>query len=119
MKVSTKAALFSALIFPGVGHFYLKRYPMGLILSLISLGSISYIVKISIERAMSIVDQVMNGTVQPDVEVITELVNQQSTGSDVYLLNLATYVFLGCWLGGIYLAYRAGLVEDNKKTDAR
>jgi hypothetical protein len=112
MKKSTKAALFSGLIFPGVGHFYLKRYPVGLALSVISLGCISYIIKKSVEQAMSIVDQVMSGAVPADPEVISNMVSQQSSGTEGNLLNLAGYVFLACWVVGIYLAYRAGAQQD-------
>ena len=44
MRKSIKAVLLSALVFPGIGHFALKRYQRGLIFFVPALLSLSLIV---------------------------------------------------------------------------
>jgi len=45
MTKSTKAALLSGLIFPGIGHIVLKQYVRGSILALVALLAVSAMVK--------------------------------------------------------------------------
>ena len=108
MKKSTKAALLSAFVFPGIGHLYLKRYVAGVLLASASFASIYYLIAKAIERAFEISAKIQNGDVQLDVEAITALVSQQSSGADARLLNIATTAFIICWLIGIVDSYRAG-----------
>jgi TM2 domain-containing membrane protein YozV len=44
MKVSYKAALLSAFVFPGVGHFYLKKYWRGGVIMFIVLSGLGFMV---------------------------------------------------------------------------
>jgi hypothetical protein len=111
MKKSTKAALYSALIFPGVGHFYLKRYIPGLVISGIAIACSYYIVSKAIEQAYKIVDQIQSGAVPPDLVTITEMVTKQSAGSEGDLLNLVTLLLAATWVVGIIAAYLAGQSE--------
>jgi uncharacterized membrane protein len=112
MKRSTKAVLLSAFIFPGAGHVFLKKYIPGLILICASLASTYYIVSKTVEESMQIVEQIQSGYVQPDVASIEELVSNQSAGADAYLLDIATYIFIICWLIGIIDSYRVGRARD-------
>ncbi len=114
MKKSTKAALFSAFVFPGVGHIFLKKYLTGAVLAGVALVVISYLVSKSIEIALQITDGIQSGNVPLDVVSITELVSQQPTGTEAVLLDVATYVFIICWLIGVIDAYREGQVQDKK-----
>lgn len=114
MNRSTKAALISALIFPGIGHLYLKQYLVGFILSCTAFSSVYYLISKSLERAMSIVDKFQGGVVLPDIATITEMVTKQSMGEGTELLNLASVVFLICWIVGIIDSYRLGKKSDNE-----
>ncbi|RKZ97417.1 MAG: hypothetical protein DRQ42_09605 [Gammaproteobacteria bacterium] len=124
MENSTKAALLSALVFPGAGHVFLKKYLPGGILIGVSFIVISYIVTKTTEKALSVVEQIQNGDVPLDIAAITELVSTQSTGNDIQLLNTATTAFIICWVIGIVDSYRLGrrrnkndavLVKDKRK----
>jgi hypothetical protein len=115
MKKSTKAALFSALVFPGAGHFYLKRYVPGSVIIGIAIACTYYIVSKAIDRAYQIVDQIESGAVQFDIVTITEMVSKQPTGSEADLLNLATLLLGGIWVVGIIAAYLAGQGEKDKE----
>jgi hypothetical protein len=115
MKKSTRAALLSGLVFPGIGHFYLKRYVPGAVISGIAVACTYYIVSKALDQAYQIVDQIQSGAVQPDLVTITEMVSKQSTGSEADLLNLATLLLGGIWVVGIIAAYLAGQGEKDKE----
>ena len=115
MKKSTKAVLLSAFVFPGAGHVLLKKYIPGFILIVASLASTYYILSTTIEESMQIVEQIQSGSVQPDMASIEELVSRHSTGKDAHLIDIATYIFITCWIIGIIDSYRVGRVRD--KTD--
>ena len=112
MKKSMKAALLSAFVLPGAGHFYLKRYIPGVVLVGSSLVGIYYLISKTVERSLQIIEKIQSGDVQLDVTAITELVSKQPTGTEGQLLNLATIVIIICWLIGIIDSYRVGCVQD-------
>ena len=111
---STKAALLSALVFPGAGHIFLKKYLSGGLLVGISLIAIGYIITKTTEKALKIVEEIQNSDVPLDISAITELVTTQSTGTDNHLLNIATTVFIICWLIGIVDSYRIACRQNEK-----
>ena len=112
MKKSTKAALLSAFVFPGAGHLYLKKFVSGSILVGVSLVGIYYLVTTTVERAWEIAEKIQSGAVQLDAMTVTELVSQQSAGSDAQLANIATLAIIICWVLGIIDSYRVGRVKD-------
>ena len=112
MKKSTKAVLLSAFVFPGAGHLYLKKYLPGSILAGVSLVGIYYLVTTTVERAWEIAEKIQSGAVQLDATTVTELVSQQSAGTDSQLMNIATLAIIICWGIGILDSYRAGRVRD-------
>jgi hypothetical protein len=116
MKKSTTAVLLSALIFPGSGHFFLKKYMSGSILLGASLAAIYYLISQAVEQSLQIVEQIQSGSVQPDLAAITELISKQPAGSEAYLIDIATAVFIICWLIGIIDSYRAGRIRDIDNT---
>ncbi len=90
MKKSTKAALLSAFVFPGVGHIFLKKYISGVALVGVSVAALYYLIAKTVERALEITEAIQRGEVQLDVTAIAELVSKQSIGTDAHLLNIAT-----------------------------
>jgi len=112
MKKSTKAALLSAFVFPGVGHIYLKKYIPGVVLVGASLAGIYYLISKTVENALQIVEQMQSGAVQANVAAITELVAKQSTGTDSQLLNIAAVTIIVLWIIGVIDSYRVGRARD-------
>lgn len=108
MKKSMKAALLSALVFPGVGHIFLKKYIVGVTLACASSLSLYFIISKEIERALQIVEKIQLGEVQPDLSAITEMVSMQTMGSDTRLLNIASILLLFFWVIGIVDSYVVG-----------
>ena len=114
MKKTTKAVLLSALVFPGMGHLSLKKYLAAIVLAGASFASIYYTMTKSVENALQIVEKMQIDYNQPDVAAIIDSVSQQPAGSDAYLLDIATAVFVICWLIGIIDSYRIGRAQDKK-----
>lgn len=112
MNKSLKAALLSALVFPGAGHFFLKKYLRGALLTGATLAAFAVIISQAVARAQQIAEQIQRGEVRLDVTAIAEAVTKQAAGADTDLLNLASAVLLSCWLIGILDAYRSGRVQD-------
>ena len=114
MSKSKKAALISALVFPGAGHLYLKKYLSGAILVGATLGSLSYLIVKTVEITLQITEEIQAGKVQLNVMEITELVSKQTAGSEAQLYDVATAVIFISWLVGIIDSYRIGRVQDNE-----
>ena len=112
MKNQTKAALLSAFIYPGAGHFFLKKYIQSVILAGITSSAVYYLVSKSVEKALQIVEKIENGEIPPDVATITELISKQSMGADAQSLDTATLIIGVCWLIGIIDSYRIAYLKD-------
>ena len=112
MNQSIKAALLSAFVFPGVGHFFLKKHITGTVLAGSALASLALVISRTVERALQIFEKIQSGEVQPDVAAITELVTKQSSGTDANLLSIASAVLIIDFLIGIADSYRVGRAQD-------
>ena len=112
MKKSTKAALLSACVFPGVGHVFLKQYIPGVVLVGASFSGIYYLISKTVERALQIAEKIQSGGVQLDVAAITELTSIPPTGTEALLINMATVILIISWLTGIIDSYRVGRLQD-------
>ncbi len=111
MRRSTKAALVSGLVFPGLGHIYLRRYWLGAILIIIA-GAALYVIASSVlDTAHSIAREIELGTVPLDANAISQLLAQRSgaTGSPA---NSAAIIFLATWLAGIIDSWRVGRGQE-------
>ena len=111
MRKSIKAALLSALVFPGAGHFFLRRYITGTVLAGAACASLYLLISKTVERALQITEKIQLGEVPPDVAVITELVLKQPTGTEAQLLNIASIVLIISWLIGIVDSYKVGRAQ--------
>ena len=111
MSKSMKATLLSAFVFPGVGHFFLKKYVIATVLAGAAFGSLYFVISKTVERALQISEKIQRGEVQLDVAAITELISQQLTGTETQLFNIASTVFIISWLFGIVDSYRVGRLQ--------
>jgi len=109
---STKAALFSAFVFPGAGHFFLKKYISGTVLAGTAFAMLYFIITNLLKKALQISEKILSGEVQLDIAAIIELVSRQPVGTDAQLLNIATTVLIISWLIGIIDSYRVGRGQD-------
>jgi hypothetical protein len=113
MKKSSKAALLSGLVFPGIGHIFLKEYLRGSVLVVLSLAALSVVVVNAYKHAMLIVDRVVSGDVSMEAGAIAQAVSNSTTAADSFVENFAVIVLVGCWLVGIMDSYRLGAVQEH------
>ena len=115
MSKSMKAALLSAFIFPGLGHFYLKQRIPGTILAGAALASLYLIISKAIDQALLLSDEILRGEIQANAAAITEALTRQPADAGSLLLNGAYAVLLIVWLIGIVDSYRAGRRQGGKR----
>jgi len=112
MKRSSKAALLSGLIFPGIGHIVLKQYLRGSVLIFFALVALSVVVTRIFQRALTIVDRINSGDIPVDTGAIAEMVSNSTSGADNFMENTALIVLGVCWLIGIIDSYRLGVAQE-------
>jgi hypothetical protein len=112
MTKSTKAALLSGLVFPGVGHMVLKQYLRGSVLMLSALVALSVIVTKAIKQALTIVDRINSGEIPVEAGAITELASIPTSGADASILNIAALVIGAVWIIAVVDSYRLGMIQE-------
>jgi hypothetical protein len=112
MMRSSKAALLSGLVFPGVGHIVLKQYARGSVVIFSALVALSVIVARVFQQALTIVDRINSGNIPAETGAIAEMVSNTANGADSFLENFAVIVLGACWLFGIIDSYRLGVAQE-------
>jgi hypothetical protein len=113
MKRPLKAALLSALVFPGSGHIYLQHHKTGYSILAIAFICLCVVIENTVSRALSIFEQLQKGGGIIDINQITELATQSAQHSSPLFVQVSVNLLIICWLFGIIDAYRLA----NKKTD--
>ena len=113
MNKPTTATLLSILVYPGAGHFLLKKYLAGTILAGAATVALFVVVAKMVKTAVLVADKIQRGEISVDVFSITESITQHLRGPDAQLLNIATAVLLLVWLIGIVDVYRVGRNVEN------
>ena len=112
MTRSTKAALLSGLVFPGIGHMVLKKYLRGSALIISALIASSIIVTVVIQRVLTIADRINSGDIPVETGAIAEMVSNSTNGADSLIENISVIVLGACWLIGIIDSYRLGIAQE-------
>tara|TARA_B110000495_G_scaffold168561_1_gene155546 strand:- start:149 stop:502 length:354 start_codon:yes stop_codon:yes gene_type:complete len=112
MNKPVKAALLSALIIPGAGHFFLKRTLSGVVLAGVAVVALYVLVSSVVERALELVNKIQRGEVSPDIAAMTELVIKQPMGAEAQAINIATLTLMVVWLVAVVDSYRVGRLEE-------
>jgi hypothetical protein len=112
LKKSSKAALLSGLIFPGIGHLFLREYFRGSILVVLSLAALSVVVSSAYQHALLVVDRIASGDVSMEVGAIAQAVSNSTYPADGLIENAAFIVLVVCWLAGIIDSYRLGAAPE-------
>lgn len=117
MKESVKATLWSVFIFPGAGHFYLRKWLTGSLSAAIAVAVLTVILERILQRANQIAEQIVLGEIPFDLAIIMQKVSQQSATADS-TLDIAGYVLAGIWLFAAMDAFRLGRAIDNRQTES-
>ena len=108
MKLSTKAAIYSTIVFPGAGYFVVKKYVHGVIALLFAFGSLAVVFIEAYHKAQIIAEKIVLGLLPINITVIRE---QLLIIPDVYgpnVVSAATGLIVLIWLIGILDSYRIG-----------
>lgn len=97
MHKATKAALISALIFPGCGHFYLKSKLRGAAFSLFSAGCMYVLITYALHIANEISDRILSGDIPLEISSLMAEISSQFNSGAGENQNIATLLLLGCW----------------------
>ena len=95
-----KAILLSALVFPGAGHFYLKKHLAGSAFACVAFVALTIVLVQAVVTALQIARRIQSGDVQLDVATIAELVSNHTAGNEVQLASIATMVLFMSWIIG-------------------
>lgn len=112
MNRATKAALLSALLFPGLGQMYLKRYVRGLIPMVLTLAGLGLWVVDATLRALREIDriQIQGGLIDP-----TAIAGRAaaSSASGEWSSPLILPMIVVCWFLSVIDAYRLGRTKES------
>jgi TM2 domain-containing membrane protein YozV len=111
MNYATKAALFNALLFPGWGQVYLKKYKTGiLIIIAISAGIISILWSVA-QTTINIlkIAPIKKGTVT--ISVVIQLAIDAVKSLNIFYLYLILSSIILLWIFSIIDAYISGKKE--------
>ena len=99
MKRSMKAALLSGLVFPGLGHFVLRRPLRGALFLLPMAVAVIYLMRRVLQLADAILTDLNNGALSLDPVAIAERIH--ASGGDDASITLASWICLLCWIGSV------------------
>ena len=105
MKKTIKAVLFSLLIFPGAGHFLVRKWIWGLLFMAVSLASAGILVNYGFNKANDIMDKALSGEIPLEPEAIKVLLREPLPPDEALLLISSQWLLFACWMGAAAHAY--------------
>ena len=112
MNNSLKGALWSGLVFPGLGQVILKHYKRGAVLMIAVSASLLVILMKAVQGAFAILEKIEFEGGVIDLSTISNAATQASTTSESLIFNLALLLIMFCWIIGTIDAYRIGRKKD-------
>lgn len=112
MSHSIKAALLSALVFPGSGHLFLKQKARGYAILLTTFFCLWVIISDAYNQALKVVQKMQAQGMVVDMDRVSELSEMAAQNNDDMTSSLAIFLLLVCWLISIIDSYRLGKIMD-------
>ena len=94
------ALLLSGLVFPGSGHFVLKRKARGCLFLVPALIALVIVLRQIMARLDQVMAQIDSGALPLDVQLIVEKVDALSA-NDGPAMTVAVGVLVACWVGSL------------------
>ncbi|OUR86174.1 hypothetical protein A9Q77_00175 [Marinomonas sp. 42_23_T18] len=117
MKRATKAALLSALVFPGAGYFAVSKTKQALTFILLTLTGLSAIIYDSIYKAQIIAQKVTSGSLSLDANIIREEILKTQGVISPAIITAITFGIGALWIVAIIDGYRIGKSQDKTRND--
>jgi len=113
MKLSLKAGLLSAFVFPGVGQMYLKKYLRGMGIMVLVFTGLGYMIWSATVVALKGLDDAMlkmkAGTA--GMPEISDIVESKTLNTDPYY-NIILFLVICFWIFAIIDAYQIGKQKE-------
>ncbi len=117
MKNCWKAALLSAFVFPGVGHFAIQKKVQGIIFASIATICLLIFLTTVTQIAQQISDQIILGEIPLSVERISSEIDLKLEQNNDSTINYAIYLLVICWIVSIIDSFRLGRILDKTSQD--
>ena len=108
MHKATKAALMSALLFPGCGHFYLKSKLRGAIFTVFTVGCLYVLTTYVLNIANDISEKILSGDIPLNVSSLMSEISSQLYGNAATTPDIAMLLLLSCWVIAIIDSFILG-----------
>jgi TM2 domain-containing membrane protein YozV len=118
MKTAIKAALLSALVFPGVGQMYLKRYVRGLIPMVLTLIGLGVWIAQATVGALQELEKMQSQGGLVDLNAVANRAVASSASGDWYSPLIMPMIVV-CWLFSVIDAYMLGKGKEPPTTPNR
>ena len=119
MNNSLKGALWSGLIFPGLGQLVLKHYKRGTGIMLTVLVSLAVVAVKAVQPAIVILEKIESQGGAITISTITNAATKASTTSGSLTLKFVLLLIFLCWVIGIVDAYLIGKKMDSDEDSTR
>ena len=108
MNKSLKALLLSVLVYPGIGHVFLKKYITAFALVTSFSIPLYLVVAELINKTNQVIARIESGEIPLDNAAITDAISQLMAGGDGDALDLKIIVMSAIWIVAAVDAYRIG-----------
>jgi hypothetical protein len=109
MKISTKAVIYSGIVFPGAGYFFVGSKTRGISSIVATLGCLAFIMVETFYKAQVIAQQIIDSGLAPtSFDQIQQMI-ATTPGILPEMLLTGAYIVIGLiWIGGLIDCYRIG-----------
>lgn len=108
MEKSLKALLLSLLLYPGVGHFFLKKNKAGCFFAAFFSLPVFIVLSEIFTKMNQIITRLESGELPFDPIAVTKAISEITSSSDSQLLTINIYVLVVIWIISAFDAYRLG-----------
>lgn len=108
MNNSIKAALLSALIFPGIGQISAGYKQRGWIIIGVNVMLVFLIIREIMKKAYTVIAEMQKSGSPMDIESVSNATSKLAGFSDNIFLNILLILLIIFWLYSIFDAYRVG-----------
>ena len=112
MNNALKGALFSGLVFPGLGQIMLKHYKRGAVLMIAITAALLVILIKTAQQAVTILEKIESEGGSIDLSTILNTTTQASATSESLIFKLLLWLIIFSWVIGVVDAYRVGRKKD-------
>jgi hypothetical protein len=112
MNNSSKGALLSGLVFPGLGEVILKHHKRGAVLMIaVSVSLLVILIKV-VQQAFAILEKIQSEGGAINMSTIWNAATQASTTPESLIFKFLLLLIIFCWIISVLDAYRIGRKKD-------